>query len=54
MYISSKICSNYGEKKAEVSLSERTYQCGKCGISIDRDHNTAINLKLVAVGQTET
>ena len=52
-YASSKTCSNCGHKKDELSLSERQYQCGKCGISIDRDKNAAINLKNLAVGHTE-
>ena len=52
-YASSKTCSNCGHKKKELSLSERTYDCGACGSSIDRDVNAAINLKHLAVGQTE-
>ena len=36
-YASSKTCSNCGYKKKELSLSERTYDCSKCGLSIDRD-----------------
>ena len=53
-YASSKTCSNCGHQKKELLLSERTYDCNACGISIDRDQNAAINLKLVAVGQAET
>lgn len=52
-FASSKTCSNCGDKKEELSLSERRYDCSKCGISIDRDQNAAINLKLIAVGQAE-
>ena len=53
-FASSKTCSSCGEKKRDLSLSDRQYHCSSCGISIDRDINAAINLKLVAVGQAET
>ena len=52
-YASSKTCSYCGHKKNELTLSERTYHCSQCNISIDRDANAAINLKLIAVGQAE-
>ena len=45
-YPSSKTCSNYGTVKAKLSLSERVYQCDVCGLSIDRDLNAAINIKV--------
>ena len=32
--------------KAKLSLSERVYHCGKCGLSIDRDVNAAINIQV--------
>ena len=41
---SSKLCSNCGQVKEELSLSEREYVCD-CGKVIDRDLNAAINLK---------
>lgn len=41
---SSKTCSNCGNVKAELSLSERTYRC-ECGFVCDRDINAAINIK---------
>ena len=41
---SSKTCSGCGEVKGELNLSERTYDCGVCGLAIDRDLNAAINL----------
>ena len=53
-YASSKTCSSCGYKKEDLTLSERTYQCSECGISIDRDVNAALNLRNVAVGHTET
>ncbi|NBG87225.1 RNA-guided endonuclease TnpB family protein [Isachenkonia alkalipeptolytica] len=42
---SSKLCSSCGEKKAELSLSERIYHCEACGIILDRDYNASINIK---------
>ena len=41
---SSKTCSNCGVVKAKLSLSERTFNCDACGLSIDRDVNAAINI----------
>jgi putative transposase len=42
-YASSKICSNCGEKKKTLPLSQRVYTCD-CGSVIDRDINAAINI----------
>ena len=42
---SSKLCSCCGHKKVKLSLSERTYICDECGLTIDRDLNASINLK---------
>ena len=53
-FASSKMCSSCGYKKEDLTLSDRMYHCGVCGISIDRDVNAAINLRNVAVGHTET
>ena len=53
-FASSKICSSCGDKKNDLTLSDRQYHCSNCGTSIDRDQNAAINLKHVAVGYTET
>ena len=53
-YASSKTCSSCGHKKEKLLLSEREYNCGACGISIDRDLNAAINLKHLAVGLAES
>ena len=53
-YASSTTCSCCSYKKKDLTLKERTYHCSECGISIDRDINAAINLRNVAVGQTET
>ena len=43
-YPSSKTCSGCGRVKAKLSLSERTYSCEHCGLTIDRDLNAAINI----------
>lgn len=40
---SSKTCSNCGQIKDSLKLSERVYRC-ECGLEIDRDLNAAINL----------
>lgn len=45
-YPSSKTCSSCGVVKAKLSLSERVYRCDACGLSIDRDLNAAINIKV--------
>ena len=41
---SSKRCSCCGFVKASLDLSERTYRCEACGMSLDRDLNASINL----------
>lgn len=45
-YPSSKTCSRCGRVKAKLSLSERTYRCEHCGLTIDRDLNAAININV--------
>ena len=49
-YPSSKTCSGCGFVKTDLSLSDRTYACEACGLSIDRDLNAALNLKILAAG----
>ena len=44
-YASSKTCSHCGEKKEELSLSIRMYECEHCGYELDRDLNAARNLR---------
>ena len=41
---SSKRCSRCGHRKEDLRLSDRTYTCAHCGLSIDRDVNAALNL----------
>lgn len=43
-YPSSKICCKCGYVKRDLTLKDRTYKCPKCGLTIDRDINAAINL----------
>ena len=43
---STKKCSCCGNVKEKISLSERVYNCECCGLSIDRDENAAINIKM--------
>jgi len=45
---SSKTCSGCGHVKADLALGDRTYECGACGLVLDRDLNAAINLKSLA------
>lgn len=45
-YPSSKMCSRCGSVKAKLSLAERTYHCEKCGLTLDRDLNAAINIQV--------
>lgn len=40
----SKICSNCGEVKDSLLLSERVFDCDACHVSIDRDVNAAKNI----------
>lgn len=51
---SSKMCAKCGNMKHDLKLSDRTYHCDKCGLTIDRDLNAAINIRnmgLVKVGR---
>ena len=43
-YPSSKLCSNCGSLKADLTLSDRVYCCDKCGTRLDRDYNASLNL----------
>lgn len=44
-FASSKICSCCGWKKNDLTLANRTFVCGACGLTLDRDLNAALNLK---------
>jgi len=43
-YPSSKLCYSCGQKKSDLKLSDRIYQCG-CGYKADRDYNASLNIK---------
>ena len=45
-YRSNQTCSKRGSAKARLPLSERTYMCDNCGLTMDRDLNAAINIKV--------
>ena len=41
----SQTCSACGEKsQKKLSLAIRTFDCQSCGVSLDRDHNAALNI----------
>lgn len=44
-YPSSKLCSGCGNKKEDLTLGDRVYECEYCGLSIDRDLNASYNLR---------
>ncbi len=50
---SSKTCSNCGQVKESLSLSERVFNCEHCYFSCDRDLNAALNVAM-AVSSTVT
>ena len=53
IFPSSKMCSQCGHRKKELSLTERVYECEQCGLEIDRDLNAALNLVAVSLPETE-
>ncbi|WP_414854181.1 zinc ribbon domain-containing protein, partial [Brevibacillus sp. IT-7CA2] len=46
-YPSSKTCSDCGEVKKDLKLSDRIFKC-VCGLVVDRDVNASINLAKLA------
>jgi putative transposase len=40
----SKMCSGCGHKQP-MPLYQRTYRCGNCGLVMDRDENSAVNIR---------
>ena len=50
---SSKQCSNCGEKKDNLKLSDRIYACDHCDHVMDRDLNAAMNLRNYTLGLRE-
>jgi len=53
LFPSSKSCSRCGEIKGDLSLSDRTFRCGGCGLEIGRDHNAGINLEKLGQSMPE-
>jgi len=49
---SSKTCSSCGKIKPDLTLGDRTYTCGDCGLVLDRDLNAAVNLAAWAEDHT--
>ena len=50
-FASTQLCSMCGFRKEgedKLKLSDRIYHCNNCGESLDRDYNSACNLKLYA------
>ena len=50
----SRKCSKCGNIKHDLKLSDRTYHCNTCGLTIDRDLNAAINIRnmgLIKIGR---
>ncbi len=47
----SQNCSGCGTKVPKT-LKDRLHACPECGLSFDRDHNAAINIKHLAVGHS--
>jgi len=43
-YPSTKLCSKCGKKNKDIKLEDRTFVCKKCGMTMDRDENAAINI----------
>ena len=44
-FASSKICSECGNKKVDLTLKDRTYVCKNCGSILDRDFNASKNIR---------
>ena len=43
-YPSTKLCSKCGKKNKDIELEDRIFTCKKCGMTMDRDENAAINI----------
>jgi putative transposase len=53
-YPSTKRCSRCGAIKAHMRLSEGVFRCDVCGLVMDRDLNSSLNLEQVAASWAET
>ena len=43
-FASSKLCAHCGWKNEDLTLSDREWRCGGCGVLNNRDYNAALNL----------
>ena len=43
-YPSTQICSCCGKRNKDIKLSDRIFRCDKCGLIMDRDENSGINI----------
>ncbi len=46
---SSKLCSDCGNLKHDLELSDRIYRCDTCGLAIDRDYNASRNITKIGM-----
>ncbi len=44
-FASSKLCARCGWRNEDLTLSEREWWCGGCGVLNNRDYNAALNLR---------
>jgi putative transposase len=51
-FASSKTCSGCGTLKKDLSLKDRTFTCGTCSLSVNRDLNAAYNLRTLGLRET--
>jgi putative transposase len=52
-YPSSKTCSACGQVNADLTLSDRMWDCPSCGVHHDRDENAGTNLARLPASQAE-
>ena len=48
-FASSKTCCKCGNKKDDLKLKDRQYECGNCGNVMDRDRNASVNIRQEAI-----
>ena len=41
---STQLCSCCGKRNKDIKLSDRTFRCPKCGLTMNRDENSGINI----------
>lgn len=50
---SSKTCSECGQVRTKLALSERTFHCEHCGTTLDRDVNAARNILAAGLAESQ-